>query len=77
MHEDNGIGYSTEGKNPLKSKRFWGFIIVSLEIADLITGNPLSLNGFVKISLWILGSGLMIWGEITAEHRLNFGTWVN
>ena len=68
--------FGTEGKNPLKARRFWGFVILSLEIADLATGDPLSLNGSIKVVLWFLtGSGLMIWGALAAKERLTWQFW--
>lgn len=65
----------SETKNPLKSRRFWGFTILTLEIADLITGDPLSLNGGIKILLWLSGSGLVIWGALDAKQKLTWRLW--
>lgn len=62
-------------KNVLRSKRFWGFAIVALEIAEILTGDPLSLNGYLKWILFLSGSGLWLWGEIVASMPLGFRMW--
>ena len=67
--------FEAVGKNPLKARRFWGFLILTLEIGDLMTGDPLSLNGAFKIALWLSGSGLIVWGALAAKQRLTWRMW--
>ena len=67
--------FEDEGKNPLKAKRFWGFLILFLELGVLVTGDPLSVNGAFKIALWLSGSGLIVWGALSAKQRLTWRLW--
>ena len=62
-------------KNPLKSRRFWGFVVVALEIAEILSGDPLSLNGYIKWILFASGSGLWLWGELMAVQPIGFKIW--
>lgn len=62
-----------EPKSPLASRRIWGCTVLALEIADLATGDPLSLNGAVKLALWSCGSGLLIWGWLARQRKLVWG----
>ena len=62
-------------KNVLMSKRFWGFVIVALEIVEILSGDPFSLNGYVKWILFCSGSGLWLWGELVATMPLGFKVW--
>ena len=65
----------TTRKNPLKSKRFWGFFFVAMDVLEILTGDPLSLNGAVKWILFCSGSGLWLWGELVATCGIGFGVW--
>lgn len=62
-----------EGKNPIASWTIWGGVVLSaLNIADILTGDPWSLNGAVKWAGLVLGAVLVFAGRSRAERRLRW-----
>lgn len=68
------------GKNPLRSRTIWGAALLSgLNIADILTGDPWSVNGAVKWSTLLLGAALAFVGRWQAETKLilpSIASWI-
>lgn len=62
-----------EGKNPLRSRTIWGVMILSaLNVADILTGDPWSVNGGVKWATLLIGALLGLIGRWQADKKLNW-----
>lgn len=61
-------------KWPFQSVTMLGLAILIFEIGDLLTGDPLSLNGAFKVGRWLLplGAGLVAWGRSKAIKPLKW-----
>ncbi|MEO0884679.1 MAG: hypothetical protein AAFY54_01945 [Cyanobacteria bacterium J06648_10] len=69
-----------EEKLPVLSSTMLGGVLLSgLDIADILTGDPWSLNGAIKWAGLILGAALVFVGRWRASKRLSwspFFDWV-